>query len=103
MNSGLLMGALALISALTGLTVEGLKKILDEKGKTYSSTLLAVYVSFGITVFGSILYMVYRSVPFTAQTFVIIVALTFLSFLCATTGYDKVIKVLGGNADDKSE
>ena len=27
----------------------------------------------------------------------------FLSFLCATVGYDKVIKVLGGKQDDKGE
>ena len=30
-TNGFLMGALALISALTGLTVEGLKKVLDER------------------------------------------------------------------------
>ncbi len=103
MNSGLLMGALALISALTGLTVEGLKKVLDERGKTYKSTALAVYVSLGITIIGSFMYMVYNSIPLTAQAVVVIIALAFLSFLCATNGYDKVAKILGGGTDDKSE
>ena len=103
MSSGFLLGALALISALTGLAVEGLKKILDERGKTYKSTALAVYVALGITVIGSIMYMVYNSVPFTGRSVVVIIALAFLSFLCATVGYDKVAKVLGGATDDKGE
>ena len=103
MTNGFLMGALALISALTGLTVEGLKKVLDERGKAYKSTALAVYVALGITIIGSFMYMVYNSIPLTAQAVVIIIAMAFLSFLCATVGYDKVAKVLGGKADDKGE
>lgn len=95
-NSGFLMGALALISALTGLTVEGMKKVLDERKVEYKSTALAVYTAFGITVVGSLLYIIYNSIPITPQVVVIVIALAFLSFLCATVGYDKVVKVLGG-------
>ena len=36
MNSGILLSALAGVSVLTSLTVEGIKKILVEQGKTYS-------------------------------------------------------------------
>jgi len=103
MTNGFLMGALALISALTGLTVEGLKKVLDERGKEYKSTALAVCTAFGITVIGSFLYLIYNSIPVTPQVVVVIIALAFLSFLCATVGYDKVSKILGGFAHDKSE
>ena len=90
MNSGLLLSALAIISVLTTLTVEGIKKLLDEKGKTYSSNILAVTVSFVITLIGSILYIIHFAIPVTAQVIVVIICLVFLSFLTATIGYDKV-------------
>lgn len=93
-NSGFLLSALAVISALTSLTTEGIKKIYDERGKKYSSNILAVCVAFGITVIGSALYIIYASIPVTPQIIVVIIALVFLSFLVATTGYDKVIQML---------
>ena len=98
-NSGFLLTAVAIISVLTSLSVEGIKKILDERGKKYSSNILAVCVSFGITVIGSVLYIIYASISVTPQIIVVIIALIFLSFLVATVGYDKVIqmiKQLGG-------
>lgn len=94
MNSGLLLSALAVISALTTLTVEGIKKILDEKQKTYSSNILAVIVAFTLTFIGSVLYMIYFSIPISPQAIVVIICLVFLSFLVATVGYDKVKQLL---------
>lgn len=94
MSSGFLVTALAGISALTTLTVEGIKKLLDEKGKTYSSNILAVIVAFVLTLVCSILYIVYFSVPVTAQVIVVIICLVFLSFLTATVGYDKVKQLI---------
>lgn len=94
MNSGFLISVLALIAALTSLTVEGLKKILDEKGITYSSNLLAVIVSAILTVAMCVGYVLYSGIPFTIQTVIIMIALVFLSFLSATVGYDKVRQLL---------
>ena len=94
MNSGFLLSVLAVISVLTSLCVEGIKKILDEREKKYSSNILAVEVSAGITIIGSIMYIVYKSIPVTPQVVVTIIALVFLSFLCATCGYDKLKQLL---------
>lgn len=94
MNSGFLISVLALIAALTSLTVEGLKKILDEKGMTYSSNLLAVIVSAVLTVAMCVGYVLYSGVPFTIQTVIIMIALVFLSFLSATVSFDKVKQAL---------
>lgn len=94
MTSGFLLSALALISALTTLTVEAIKKILDERGKTYSSNILAVIVSLVITCLGSALYIVYFSISVTPQVIVVIICLVFLSFLTATVGYDKIKQLL---------
>lgn len=94
MSSEFLISVLAIISVLTSLTVEGIKKILDENHKDYASNLLAVIVSVILTVAISVGYMIYCSVPFTAQTAVVMVAMVFLSFLSATVGYDKVRQLL---------
>ena len=90
MNSEFLLSALALIAALTSLTVEALKKLLDEKEIKYSANLLAVIVSAILTVAICVGYVLYFGIPFTIQIVIIIVALVYLSFLAATVGFDKV-------------
>lgn len=92
MNSGFLITALALISAMTSLTVEALKKLLGEKIKSYN--LLAAIVAVMLTILVSVGYLIYTGTAFTAQIGVIMVALVFLSFLSSTVGYDKVIQML---------
>ena len=93
-SNGVLLGALALLSAFTSLVVEGVKKLLDEKGKTYSSNLLAVIVSVVSTLIVSILYIVYKSIPVSPQIVVSVIALMIFSFLSATVGYDKIKQLI---------
>ena len=93
-SNGVLLGGLAILATFTSLVVEGVKKLLDEKGKTYSSNLLAVIVSVVSTLIVSILYIVYKSIPFSAQVVVIIIALMIFSFLTSTVGYDKVKQLI---------
>lgn len=90
--NGILITALALISVLTSLTVEALKKLLGENIKSYN--LLAAIVSVILTIAVSIGYLVYTGTMLTAQIVVVIVALMFLSFLASTVGYDKVVQML---------
>jgi len=94
MNNGFLLTALALISVLTSLTVEAIKKILNEKKVEYSSNLLAVIVSTILTVALCVGYTLYFGEPFTIQKVIIMIALTFLSFLSATVSFDKVKQAL---------
>lgn len=86
--------ALLLISLLTTATVEALKKIFEEKKVSYQPTVLAVIVSAILSIAVTIGYLVYTSTPFTAQIGVIAVSLLFLSFLCATNGYDKIKEII---------
>lgn len=91
MSSGFLISALAIISGLTSLTVEAIKKILGDR--KYSSNLLAAIVAVILTVAVSAGYLVYFSIPLTSQIVVIIIALVFLAFLASTVGYDKVVQL----------
>lgn len=90
MDDGFLLSVLAIISVLTSLTVEALKKIFNEKEITYSSNLLAVIVSTILTVAMCVGYTLYFGQAFTIQRVIIMVALVFLSFLSATVGFDKI-------------
>ena len=92
MNSGFLISALTFISVLTSLTVEALKKLLGDK--KYSANLMAVIVAVVLTILTSVCYRVYYSLTLTPQIAVIIVALTFLSFLTSTVGFDKVKQLI---------
>jgi len=92
MNITFFVSALAIVAAATALTVEGIKNILKSMEKDCNSTVLAVIVSFILSIGASIGYIVYTSTPVTAPLIVVIVAFAFLSFLCSTVGYDKVMK-----------
>ena len=94
MSSGLIVTALTIISVLTSLTVEAIKKILNDKHIDYSSNLMAMIVSVVLTIAISVGYILYLGVPITIQNIIVIIALVFLSFLSSTVGYDKVIQLL---------
>lgn len=81
-------------SILTGLTVEGLKKILDEKGKTYHSNILAGITAVILSVFIYAGYVCIEGIELSAESVVYAAVLILLSWLCAMVGYDKVIQTL---------
>lgn len=85
---------LPLLSALTSLTVEAVKKILDGLGKTYSSNVLAAVVSvlLSAAVFAGGCVLTENS--FSLKILVSGVATAYLAFLTATVGYDKVVQML---------
>ena len=94
MDLSFLTTALIAVSLLTNLTVEGLKKLMDERGMPYSSNLLAAITSVVIAaaIFGG--YMIMNDIAFTIKIAVQIVVLMYLAFLSSTVGYDKIIQTL---------
>lgn len=90
----LFVQALVAVSLLTTLTVEGLKKLFDEFKVSYKPNILAVIVSVVLSIVSVILYMVYFGIALNGQIIVLTICLVFLSFLCATVGYDKVIQTI---------
>ena len=86
------VSALAIVSAATALTVEGIKNVLKSMDKDCNATVLAAIISVILSIGASVGYIIYTSTAVTAPLIVLIVAFAFLSFLCATVGYDKVVK-----------
>lgn len=83
---------LMVVSLLTGLVTEAIKKIMDENGKTYKANTLAGIVSVILSPATCVFYAVNTGVAFDAQFITCAVTLTFLSWLCSMVGYDKVVQ-----------
>lgn len=86
--------ALLIVSVITNLTVEGIKKLLDGTKVEYSSNVLAAILSVLIACAVSVIYLIMTDTVFTMKIGVEIVVLMYLGFLISTVGYDKVIQML---------
>ena len=85
---------LAAISVLTTLTVQAIKKLLDERKMTYSSNALAAMVAICMSLICSLAYCLYNTIFVNVQVVISIITLMFLSFLGSTVGYDKVTQLI---------
>lgn len=88
-----LFGLLA-VSTLTSLVTEAIKKILNSKNVKHDSNILAGIVAAGLSIGVGVCYVILAGMTFTAQIIVCIIALMFMSWLCAMVGYDKVVQVI---------
>ena len=94
-------------STMTGLATEAIKKILAEYSKNYYANTLAGIVSVILSVAIGVGYMMLSGISFTSQSIIYLVALVFISWLCAMVGYDKVVQAISqfktASAESKSE
>ena len=89
-----LTSALLVVSLTTNLTVEAIKKILEEKKVKYSSNVLAALLSIVIACAICGIYIVMTDTIFTIKIAIEILILMYLAFLISTVGYDKVIQMI---------
>lgn len=94
MTLQIFLTGLLLVSILTGLVTEAIKRILEEQKKQYYSNTLAGIVAVAIAVLVDIGYTVLNNMAFDVTWVVYLIALICLSWLCAMVGYDKVIQAL---------
>lgn len=94
MSLSVFLMLLMLVSTLTGLATEAVKKWLQERGKTYYANALAGYVSAVISIAIGAAYIILAGAAINAQMAVYLIALVFLSWLSAMVGYDKVIQAI---------
>lgn len=85
---------LLLVSALTGLFTEAIKKVLDEFNKPYYSNLLAGIVAAVVAILVDVGYIILAETAFNSKMAVFLIALVLLSWLCAMVGYDKVVQAI---------
>ena len=85
---------LLISSTFTSLATEAIKKILTENGKSYSANTLAGIVALVLSTALGVCYVLANNAEFTTQIIICIIALVFISWLCAMVGYDKVIQAI---------
>lgn len=85
---------LMIVSTLTGLVTEAIKRILTELKVNYYSNLLSGIVAVALSAGVGICYIVFGGIGFTAQSIICLIVLAFASWLCSMIGYDKVIQVI---------
>lgn len=86
--------ALLIVSVVTNLTVEGIKKLLDGTTVKYSSNVLAAISSVIIACAVCVIYIIMNDIVFSLKVGVEIVILMYLGFLISTVGYDKVVQMI---------
>lgn len=93
-NIEIFMLGLLVVSTLTSLVTEAIKKLLSERGITYYANTLAGVIAIILSVAIGIGYVVLTGTGFNAQIIVYIVTMVFVSWLCSMVGYDKVIQAI---------
>lgn len=96
---------LLITSTLTGLVTEAVKKTLTEYDKPYKANTLAGIVATILSAAVGVSYIVVTNQAFTSQMIVYLIAIIFMSWLCAMVGYDKVVQAISqfktnGKADE---
>jgi hypothetical protein len=94
MSISFLTTALLIISVVTNLTVEGIKKLLEDTSVKYSSNILAVVISVVIACIVCVVYLIMNNISFSLMIVVEIIVLMYLSFLVSVIGYDKVMQMI---------
>lgn len=89
MTTGLLI-----VSLVTNLTVEGIKKLLEGTKVKYSSNVLAAILSVIVACAVCVIYLIMTDTVFTLKIGVEVVVLMYLGFLVSTVGYDKVVQMI---------
>lgn len=80
-------------SILTTLTVEGIKKMFLD-GESRKANILAAVIAIIMAIAIGVLYAIINVIIVDVQFVAIMVALCFLSWLCAMVGYDKVVQAI---------
>ncbi|MDO4305773.1 MAG: aminopeptidase [Eubacteriales bacterium] len=94
MSLDMFLAMLLIVSVLTGLFTEAIKKTLDDFGKAYCSNILAGAVAAVLAVLVDTGYVILAEAAINSKMAVYLIALVLLSWLCAMVGYDKVIQAI---------
>ena len=94
MNLEFFLLLLMITSIMTGLFTEGIKKLLDEAGKSYKSNILVGAVATVLSIAVGAGYIILMDVQINDKMAVILIALVLLSWLSAMVGYDKVMQAI---------
>lgn len=93
-NVDVFMIGLMIVSVLTGIVTEAIKKLLTAIKVNYQANIVSGIVAVILSAGVGIAYIFVAGVGFTAGSIVSLVALALMGWLSAMVGYDKVVQVI---------
>ena len=94
MSVDMFLFLMLIVSVLTGLFVEAIKKVLDSVGMKCNANLISGVVATVLAVCIDTGYIIMTDVAMNSKMAVMLIALVLLSWLCAMVGYDKVMQAV---------
>lgn len=94
MNVDMFLFLMLVVSVLTGLFVEAIKKVLDSVGMKCNANLISGVVATVLAVCIDTGYIIMTDAAMNSKMAVMLIALVLLSWLCAMVGYDKVMQAV---------
>lgn len=94
MSSQVFLTLFVLLSALTSLLTEAVKKTLDGLKVNYINEVVVIIVDIVASIGGAIGYYILNDIDFSLKNIVIICALILCNYIGSTVGYDKIIELL---------
>ena len=90
MTVELFLFLLSVLSTLTGLVTEGIKKMLDAAEKKYASNIVVLFVSVIVGGIGTIVFYMWKGFAWDALNIISIFLMIGANWLGAMLGYDKI-------------
>lgn len=94
MSVDMFLFLMLVVSVLTGLFVEAIKKVLDSVGMKCNANLISGVVATVLAVCIDTGYIIMTDAAMNSKMAVMLIALVLLSWLCAMVGYDKVMQAV---------
>lgn len=95
---------LTILSIITSLFTEGIKKFLDLLKLRYASNIVALCVAVVVGISGTVIFYIWNDYEWTTLNMICMFLMTAANWLGAMVGYDKVkqtilqvISIMGGN------
>lgn len=85
---------LTVLSIITGLFTEGIKKFLDSLNKKYASNIVVLFVTILVVGGGTIVFYLWNDYAWTTLNIVCIFLMIAANWLGAMLGYDKIIQTI---------
>ena len=84
---------LTVLSLITGLVMEAIKKVIGEKFE-YAKNLIVGIISIVLGCGGCVIAYIFLGIPFTAVTIICIFLMGLAVWLVSMVGYDKVVQTI---------
>ena len=88
----LFITGLFFVSILTTLTVEAIKKLLEDK--QYNANLLAAIVATALSICTALFYVFWNGLAISVQIVLATIAFAFFSWLASMVGFDKIKQLI---------